>query len=385
MTLDPLYSNLLDPEWGGVYQYSDALDWQSPHYEKIMSIQTESIRSYVLAYQLFQNQKYLSVAKAVSRYLTGLMMNPDGVFYTSQDADLNNDIDGRAYYALNDEQRRKLGLPKIDTNIYTRENGWVVSALSKTYAATGDDRYLANARRAAQWMVVHHSRHDGGFRRNQTSDTPYLGDTVAMGKAFIDLYSVTGDRQWLTRAVNAANFIGKGFMDKDGGGFTTRPAGRRYDVLSDPIKHLDTNIEVTRFTNLMFHYTGDQGFRDMAEHGMRWLSSPAITDQRRFLSGVLLADLELRQQPVHMTVIGHKDDASAQTLFKAAIRYPSGYKRVEWWDKREGTLPNPDVLYPELDRAAAFACANRACSLPVFDPIRIAEAVDRLYPQTKTP
>ncbi|MGH1351587.1 MAG: DUF255 domain-containing protein, partial [Methyloligellaceae bacterium] len=33
--------NLFDPVWGGVYQYSDKVDWKSPHYEKIMSYQSQ--------------------------------------------------------------------------------------------------------------------------------------------------------------------------------------------------------------------------------------------------------------------------------------------------------------------------------------------------------
>ena len=24
------------------------------------------------------------------------------------------------------------------------------------------------------------------------------------------------------------------------------------------------------------------------------------------------------------------------------------YRRIDWWDKREGAMPNPDVRYPEL-------------------------------------
>jgi hypothetical protein len=36
------------------------------------------------------------------------------------------------------------------------------------------------------------------------------------------------------------------------------------------------------------------------------------------------------------------------------------------------------VQYPELDQAAAFACANRICSLPVFAPGDIAETVKQM-------
>jgi uncharacterized protein len=45
---------------------------------------------------------------------------------------------------------------------------------------------------------------------------------------------------------------------------------------------------------------------------------------------------------------------------------PARYKRLEWFDAREGKLPNPDVEYPDLGEPAAFACSNRICSFPSF-------------------
>lgn len=98
-----------------------------------------------------------------------------------------------------------------------------------------------------------------------------------------------------------------------------------------------------------------------------------------FLPGVLLAERELQREPVHITVVGGKRDAEAEKLYRAALSYPAAYKRAEWWDRAEGKLPNHNVEYPELDEAAAFACSNRICSLPVFDAKDLAGAVDRLY------
>jgi len=37
------------------------------------------------------------------------------------------------------------------------------------------------------------------------------------------------------------------------------------------------------------------------------------------------------------------------------------------------------VQYPTLPKAAAFACANQRCSLPVFDKADIHPMVDTLY------
>jgi hypothetical protein len=81
----------------------------------------------------------------------------------------------------------------------------------------------------------------------------------------------------------------------------------------------------------------------------------------------MLADAEMTTDPVHLTIVGAKDDPSAQTLFQTALRVPGTYRRIEWWDRREGSLENSDVQYPELPRAAAFVCTQGACSLTQFD------------------
>ena len=65
-------------------------------------------------------------------------------------------------------------------------------------------------------------------------------------------------------------------------------------------------------------------------------------------------------------------------MYATARQYPTRYLRIEWLDRREGPLPAADVGYPELTQAAAFACANGACSLPVFAAEDIARIVSKV-------
>ena len=44
--------DLIDPVWGGMFQYSDKLDWSSPHFEKLLNVQRDAMRAYVLAWQI---------------------------------------------------------------------------------------------------------------------------------------------------------------------------------------------------------------------------------------------------------------------------------------------------------------------------------------------
>ena len=134
---------------------------------------------------------------------------------------------------------------------------------------------------------------------------------------------------------------------------------------------------VARSANLLYYYTGDEKFQRIAQQAMRYLAAPPFV-YRLPASSALLADLELASPPLHLTVVGHKDDPVAQKLFQAALSYPSSYKRLEWWDAREGRLPNPDVQYPELKQAAAFVCTSRVCSPPIFKAEDLPSRVDRL-------
>jgi len=368
---------LMDPVWGGVYQYSAGGTWKEPHFEKIMSMQAENMRIYALAYTLWGNEEYLKTAKDIHRYLKDFLTSPEGAFYTSQDADLVKGKHSEDYFKLDDAARRSKGIPAVDKHIYARENAWVVNALVALYSASGDDKYLQDAIKATEWVIANRNLPGGGFRHDEKDSAgPYLGDNVAMANAFLKLYMATSDRKWLERSEETVKFIVENFVSKDNSipGFASShiiPGG------FSPKPQRDENILMVRFANLLHHYTGKEEHKKLAERGMQFLAIKDVATKRP-PGGVLLANLEMSLDPAHVTIVGAKDDPNAQALYKAALNYPSNYKRVEWLDKKEGNLPNPDVEYPSLDKAAAFACANQRCSLPAFTPQEVRERVEKL-------
>jgi uncharacterized protein len=368
--------HLLDPAWGGVYQYSTDGDWNSPHFEKIMQMQAENLRIYSLAYSAWGNPEYLRAAQEIRRYLKTFLTSPQGAFYTSQDADLIDGKHSAEYFNLDDAARRKLGVPRVDKHIYTRENGWAINALVALYAATGDTKVLDDAEQATHWIVANRSIPGGGFRHGtQDAAGPYLGDTIAMTRAFISLYAATANLAWLSNAESAMNFVELNFKGNQPAGFITSKAST--DRAYTPHPERDENVAVARAANLLFHYTGDHRYEQMSQRAMLYLAAKPVV-YRLPASSVLLADLEISGEPLHLTIVGSKNDPVARNLFQEALRYPSGYKRLEWWDPREGKLPNPDVQYPQLKFSAAFICTNRTCSLPVYKPADLRARVDRL-------
>ena len=361
---------LIDPVWGGVYQYSTDGDWKHPHFEKIMQMQAENLRTYAEAYALWKNPADLNSAKEIREYLRNFLTSPEGAFYTSQDADLRPGEHAADYFALKDTARRKRGIPRIDQHVYARENGWAINALACFHAATGDETALTDAIRAAEWIIANRFLADGGFRHDaDNSGGPYLSDTISMARAFLALYAVTADRAWLKHAEDAMTFIDAKFRADVGYVPFAQPLASKLPARPN----VDENIAVARTANLLGYYTKNQKFPEMAQHAVKFLAAPAVCENRGYeVAGILLAAEEVTTPPLHITIVGAKGDADALHLFQTAIAQPSTYKRVEWWDGKEGPLPNPDVDYPDVGKAAAFLCTDRSCSAPIFDPAKIS-------------
>jgi uncharacterized protein YyaL (SSP411 family) len=362
---------LFDPAWGGVYQYSTMGDWKHQHFEKLAAVQGPYLRIYALASAAFGRTQDRQAIAEIRRYLDAFLKSPDGAFYVSQDADLKPGEHSTGYFALNDKQRRAKGVPRVDQHIYSLQNGQIIEALATAAEYAGDTEALTEAKRAAEWIVANRALDGGGFRHDaKDAAGPYLGDTLAMGRAFLALYRATADRAWLARAGAAADFISRNFARQSAGYIGAKTTG---PIAAVP--RTEENISLARFANLLARYTGKAEHRAIAESAVRYLADPKIALDEITEPGVLLADDELHADPLHLTVMGAKSDAAAAQLFATVHHLPPWYKRVEWWDKAEGDLPNADVSYPSPKRAAAFVCTETRCSLPIYDADKIAEFV----------
>ncbi len=277
---------LIDPVWGGVYQYSTHGDWRHPHYEKIMRVQAGYLRLYALAYGALKRPQDLRSAQAIRDYLFNFLRSPQGAFYVSQDADLIQGQKAHDYFALGDPARRKLGLPRIDKNLYAQENGWAIEALTVLHETSNDPPALEAALRAADWVLNHRALPGGGFSHgDHDQGGPYLGDTLAMGRAFVALHRATGKAEWRHRANQAAAFIVKNFAAP--AGYFTAAVSK--DGLA-PVTDVEENIFAARFFAALSRVAD-------AQHAMKSLTAESFIANRFEEAGILLADEELTKIP----------------------------------------------------------------------------------------
>jgi uncharacterized protein YyaL (SSP411 family) len=349
---------LIDKGTGGISQVSLRADWSKPSLEFPMFAQEAAIAAYARAATMFGDVTYRDAAGRIFGFLKGKLAGPGGGFYASM---------GMAD-----------GQPGVDQRQYARESGQAIQGLTAFYDATGSKEALTLAVAGADWALSQRGS-NGGFRHAEHDAAGrYLADSIEMAAALLALHRSTGERKWLAAATAAADFVAAHFIDAKTGGFVASAAPDARN-LPKPIKQREDNVTAVRFFNLLSFYSGQARYREIAEAGMGYLASPAVMDAFAFLPDVLLAEQELQNEPIHVTVVGAKDDPRSAALYAAALAYPMPNKRAEWWDKREGKLANADVDYPDYpDGPAAFACTARFCSLPVTDPGAIAGQIGRL-------
>lgn len=360
-----------DPVWGGAYQYS-AEGWDEPHFEKLLTGQADNVRTYARAFTRTGDPAYRDAALAVHRYVRRFLTSPEGLVYVSQDADLKPGEHAADYFVLDDAARLKRGIPKVDTHLYSRQNGDYALALVALAESTGDETFAVEAERAALWVVKNRALPGGGFRHD-AKDTagPYLADTLAMGRAFLALYEHTGDTRWLNRAGSAAGFIAGNFR-MPSGGFASSVATP--GVFPAPLPQFDENVNLARFATALGRVTGKQEYRVVAGEALAYASARASGGERGFYTGgLLLAEREFSNEPVHVLVVGAKSDPAALALFRAALAYPDANRLIEWWDPAAGPAPRGEDYYPRSEKPAAFLCANGACSAPIEAPEKLKQ------------
>ncbi|MCB9595554.1 MAG: thioredoxin domain-containing protein [Sandaracinaceae bacterium] len=374
-TLDR-YTTLIDPVFGGMYQYSIPEVWDRPHFEKIVPVQAGAIRAFAEAYRATGDARWLEAAESIHAYVREQLRAPDGAFYASQDADLGGHgqagphVPGNEYYALDEDGRRALGLPRVDVHVYAATNGLLIEALANLHVATQRRAPLAEAVRAAERIVSTHRRPDGLFAHDADADdpVPYLADQAQMLAAFVALHQASGMHRWLEEAERLADAMIASMRD-DAGGFVAHGEDPRAPGLFDdvPVPVLD-NAVAARALLAMARLTDREPYREAALAALRDACRPsALRSLGRMVGELLLALEAARDGYLVLSVVGPEDPRTS-ALYDAALRIDEPTRLVELGRPGEGRYPYPG-------EPAVFLCSSQACSMPVFVPDELPSAV----------
>lgn len=296
---------IIDPIWGGVCQYSTDGDWQHPHYEKLMTVQAGAIANYAQAYAVTHDKTWLSTALMVRSFVDAFMTSPEGGFETTMDADLNAHdaskpfMAGRAYYAKTDAERRALGIPRVDTHEYGRENGLAIAAYVTLYEASGDATILATPKRAAARILATHASDalPGGITHGTKPDDDgkvlYLADNAAFGWGLLRLHQATHDAATLDAARGIAGFLMRALYDAQGGGFyASTPDPNAVGAFAVRRKPFEDDVMAVRFLALLDRLASTHEHADAVLRTLAIVTRPDAVDARGRMVGDLLLALD---------------------------------------------------------------------------------------------
>lgn len=386
-------AELIDPVWGGVYQYSLGGVWTKPHYEKIAAIQAGAIRTFAQAYRRTGDTVWLERADAVVGYLDAFLRQEGGGFGSSQDADLRTGqpggheaVEGVEYYALDDPSRRALGIPRIDDSVYADLNGRLIAALAERYRVEPEEggaalemaltaaRVIERDLTEASGVIVHEAAQAADGRAN--SSVYYLRDQALVGWGYLQLFRVTGDAHWFERAKGLADVLLSEFQDGRVGGFwanTVDPAA--VGSLANRRKPLEDNAWAARLL-LGVHDHLDHGsgeptpYSEAAAKAIRVTASEdRVKPEGRFIGPLVLAAEDWVGAKAWVTISGRADDPKTLALHRAVLPYDDARLIVE--------VAEPGVHYPDRGNAEVYVCTDSACSQPIKNPADVGAGLEK--------
>lgn len=290
---------LIDPVWGGVYQYSAARDWHAPHFEKLMTFQAQNLAAYARAYAITGDRELLAHARSIERYLNTFLSSGSGAFLVSQDADLNAHdrkaafVDGNVYFRLGDAERRRLGIPRIDEHVYGDSNGQAIFAMAALFEATRDPSALKRAELAAELLLTTHIDSLGRVAHDAASRAIfYLDDGAHLGLGLARLAEVSGatGARYRDAALRIADALRRDLSDERGGLFAHSVDPGASGVFARRRKPLAANVTSARLFAALWRLTGDANWQVRAQDTLAAIATPrAVRDEGRMVGTFLLA------------------------------------------------------------------------------------------------
>ena len=222
----------------------------------------------------------------------------------------------------------------------------------------GDGRWLRS------WQASGNAEDEAGGTGGRAQHLAYAADHGALLDAFTRLAEATGEARWIAEARSVADALVSLFWDDERGGvFTTGTDAealvtRPKDIMDNatPSANSLAAVGLLRLAAL----TGDTGYQDRANAILRLLGGPSGQHPMAFAHLLAAVDL-VTSGATEIAVVGERPDlvraVSELYLPNAVLTWGEPFTSPLW----EGRDPGPDGT------GRAFVCRNYACQAPVTD------------------
>ncbi|MFK8037788.1 MAG: DUF255 domain-containing protein [Crocinitomicaceae bacterium] len=351
-------SQLVDPEFGGIYQYSTFRRWDHQHYEKLLSRQARYIKIFCIDYQLYQRQKSLENALAIYKYTNNTLKGRKPLFFSAQDADLIPGEHSEDYFKLSKKERLKKGIPKIDTNTYTNYNAHMIDALIALWVSTQKVEFLDQAE--LNYNDLKQSRKGANLLYSHTSinsETYALDDNLKMLKANFELYKCTQNQIYFEEARNMIDTIIKLYQQNDLAISYLKNNG----LPPKPI--IDENIDWCRLLNYAGYLYSDSTYSNLSKRIHRALMEKVLAGDIYKDGELLTIDEEINEEPLHAVIL-YENETYRQQAVQASLSLLPFSIIIESYP----ISAVPDRIadrYGDWKTNTTFFCTSYSCSAPL--------------------
>ena len=230
LTLEKMaFGGIYDQIGGGFARYSTDEKWHIPHFEKMLYDNAQLVSLYSNAYLVTKNPLYKEVVEETLNFISREMTDKDGGFYSSLDADSNNEHghleEGAFYVFTKEELQQQL---QDDFNIFQEyynvneyghwENNRYVPIRKKTDVEIIREFNLTPEtfqQKKKNWQKILLAYRDQ--RAKPRLDNKILTSWNAMMlKGYVDAYKTFGEKKYLESALKNAKFISERQLQKNG-------------------------------------------------------------------------------------------------------------------------------------------------------------------------
>ncbi|MCL0042915.1 DUF255 domain-containing protein [Dehalococcoidia bacterium] len=209
-------SDIFDQIEGGMFRYSNGIDWTDPQTEKVLEVNAANAKNYLHAYQVTNNTEYLDIADNLLSFIEQKFLQKEGLYFAaSQAAD-------QEYFSLDTTKRNATNPPPIDPTVLLDASAQTISTFLYASWLLDNKHYEVLALKCLDflWEEMWDQTQGAYHYWDKTAHvTGLLQDNAQLCRALLDAFQITGQKAYLNHALDVATVIENQFHSADGTGY----------------------------------------------------------------------------------------------------------------------------------------------------------------------
>ena len=248
------YGGVYDQLGGGFSRYSVDPIWHVPHFEKMLYDNAQLVSLFSDAYLISKNPLYKDIVTETLAFIEREMMTENGAFYSSYDADSDNEngkLEEGAFYVWKEEELKSA----LNEDFQLFSDYYNIN----DYGLWEHNNYVLIRKIDDEFFIKKHNISSDEFSKKrkfwkqtllslrELRSKPRLDDksltswNALMLKGFVDAYKTLGDIHYLDVAIKNAQFIIGNQLSEDGSLFHSYKNGK--SSINGYLEDYSTTIE----------------------------------------------------------------------------------------------------------------------------------------------